>query len=437
MFKFGFALDDEDVDAEIDYILKQAGDKDIRGPSVSKEFKEKSEDVSCVELSIEHLLNSLPTQLSYSPLEIPLSSSPSSPTSASTNESRVHYLSRRDLFDARFQVISEDKDNPDVVENSTKKKNEPIDVSSDPRLQFLDTPSDLVPGVYEGGLKTWECSLDLVDYLDANLDTDDLKGKKVLELGCGTGVPSLYLLQRIFSSPPIESTSEKTVIHFQDYNPSALELVTFPNMLLTWYMSSASQPFLSSQMSHSSSSDFDAPEYPPLDPTIAGDLPVTSSLKNAFQQSLEKYNVQLRFFGGSWKNFKNLIRDSNAQANQSQAQHTFERGLRGYDILLTSETIYRTDSVPELLHAMWEATRPFSSSSSSPSDNFSRLAIFEPNPLLILVAAKVFYFGVGGGLDVFAEAVNKWDGAPGANIQVTTVWEKNVGVGRRIVRVVW
>ncbi|KAJ4466279.1 hypothetical protein J3R30DRAFT_3311244, partial [Lentinula aciculospora] len=344
-----------------------------------------------------------------------------SPTSASTNESRVHYLSRRDLFDARFQVISEDKDNPDVVENSTKKK-EPIDVSSDPRLQFLDTPSDLVPGVYEGGLKTWECSLDLVDYLDANLDIDDLEGKEVLELGCSTGVPSLYLLQRIFSSPPIESTSEKTVIHFQDYNPSALELVTFPNVLLIWYMASASQPFLSSQMSHSSSSDFDAPEYPPLDPTIARDLPVTSSLKNDFQKSLEKYNVQLRFFGGSWKNFKN---------------HTFERGLRGYDILLTSETIYRTDSVPELLHAMWEATRPFPSSSSSPSDNFSRLAIFEPNPLLILVAAKVFYFSVGGGLDVFAEAVKKWDGAPGANIQVTTVWEKNVGVGRRIVRVVW
>ena len=28
-------------------------------------------------------------------------------------------------------------------------------------LSFLDAPSDLVPGVYEGGLKTWECSIDL------------------------------------------------------------------------------------------------------------------------------------------------------------------------------------------------------------------------------------------------------------------------------------
>ena len=34
-------------------------------------------------------------------------------------------------------------------------------------LDFLDAPSDLVvPGVYEGGLiKTWECSLDLVEHL--------------------------------------------------------------------------------------------------------------------------------------------------------------------------------------------------------------------------------------------------------------------------------
>jgi len=43
-------------------------------------------------------------------------------------------------------------------------------------LEFLDAPSDLVPGVYEGGLKTWECSLDLVDYLDGLKDTSSFKG---------------------------------------------------------------------------------------------------------------------------------------------------------------------------------------------------------------------------------------------------------------------
>ena len=43
-------------------------------------------------------------------------------------------------------------------------------------LEFLDAPSDLVPGVYEGGLKTWECSLDLVDYLDGLKDNSSFKG---------------------------------------------------------------------------------------------------------------------------------------------------------------------------------------------------------------------------------------------------------------------
>lgn len=48
-------------------------------------------------------------------------------------------------------------------------------------LQFLDAPSDLIPGVYEGGLKTWECSLDLVDYLDS-IENGDVRGKRVLEV---------------------------------------------------------------------------------------------------------------------------------------------------------------------------------------------------------------------------------------------------------------
>jgi len=40
--------------------------------------------------------------------------------------------------------------------------------------------SDLVKGVYEGGLKTWECALDLVAYLAEQKDS--YEGKKVLEV---------------------------------------------------------------------------------------------------------------------------------------------------------------------------------------------------------------------------------------------------------------
>ena len=50
-------------------------------------------------------------------------------------------------------------------------------------LAFIDNPSDLLPGVYEGGLKTWECSLDLVNCLASfGKETQELYGKRVIEV---------------------------------------------------------------------------------------------------------------------------------------------------------------------------------------------------------------------------------------------------------------
>ena len=63
---------------------------------------------------------------------------------------------RRDLFDARFQLLAQGRDE---------------------QAALVDAPADLVPGVYEGGLKTWECSLDLAAYLDR-----DVRGLRVLEV---------------------------------------------------------------------------------------------------------------------------------------------------------------------------------------------------------------------------------------------------------------
>ena len=49
--------------------------------------------------------------------------------------------------------------------------------------------SDLVPGVYEGGFKVWEGSIDLVELLVR--DKVEMKGKKVIELGCGISLSLL------------------------------------------------------------------------------------------------------------------------------------------------------------------------------------------------------------------------------------------------------
>lgn len=79
-------------------------------------------------------------------------------------------IHRRDLFDARLQLISQDSGSK----------------SDSDALEFIDTPSDLVPGVYEGGMKSWECSFDLVHYLarSDNVVRDSAAGGRILEV-CG------------------------------------------------------------------------------------------------------------------------------------------------------------------------------------------------------------------------------------------------------------
>ena len=80
-------------------------------------------------------------------------------------------------------------------------------------LQGKQNNSDLVSGVYEGGLKVWECSLDLVDFISTN--QVKFQRKKVLEIGCGQGLPGVAALK----------TGALEVV-FQDFNQEVLSNAT-------------------------------------------------------------------------------------------------------------------------------------------------------------------------------------------------------------------
>lgn len=79
--------------------------------------------------------------------------------------------------------------------------------------------SDLIPGVYEGGLKIWECTHDLLMYLSSN--DVDFTGKCVLDLGCGAGLLGVYAL-----------LNKAREVHFQDYNSEVIDFLTIPNVTL-------------------------------------------------------------------------------------------------------------------------------------------------------------------------------------------------------------
>ncbi|KAI5850434.1 hypothetical protein DFP73DRAFT_508890 [Morchella snyderi] len=162
-------------------------------------------------------------------------------------------LPRRELYDVRMQLMSED----------------PLSTSTSTTPKALIGASDIHTSVYEGGLKSWECSLDLVQHLFSAPPTPT--PARVLELGCGTALPSLHLFQAALASgTPCSFT-------LADYNVDVLRLVTLPNLLLVWCMLRAGAAW-----------------------EDEGDLEVTQELVDEFVATLESRGVGVEFVSGGW-----------------------------------------------------------------------------------------------------------------------------------------
>eukprot|EP00123_Amoebidium_parasiticum_P010483 comp20136_c0_seq1/m.24880 comp20136_c0_seq1/g.24880 ORF comp20136_c0_seq1/g.24880 comp20136_c0_seq1/m.24880 type:complete len:292 (-) comp20136_c0_seq1:17-892(-) len=86
--------------------------------------------------------------------------------------------------------------------------------------QALASKTDLIPRVYEGGLKTWECALDLTQFILKHFTAPEVSGLRVLELGCGSALPGICLL------------TMGAHVDFLDYNLEVIEHLTIPNVLL-------------------------------------------------------------------------------------------------------------------------------------------------------------------------------------------------------------
>ncbi|XP_015201712.2 histidine protein methyltransferase 1 homolog [Lepisosteus oculatus] len=163
--------------------------------------------------------------------------------------------------------------------------------------QTAASHSDLIAGVYEGGLRIWECTFDLLGYLESEGVT--FSGKKVLDLGCGAGLLGILALKR--------GAQE---VHFQDYNSTVIEALTLPNVLLNI---------------EEEEEEGEGKSSSPSPKRRATGLQTRAEL------------ARCRFFSGDWASFLTLLLSSGPPPK--------------YDMILTSETIYNTASYPAL-HAV-------------------------------------------------------------------------------------
>jgi protein-histidine N-methyltransferase len=290
-------------------------------------------------------------------------------------------LYRRELFDVKHQLMSEDT-------NMNASSNE----STNDVLLGLGSSSDLLRNVYEGGFKSWECSTDLVDRFAHDLQQDNnsiLITGDLLELGCGTALPSCFLFKRLLS----QSQQQQQQIRSQslvltDYNASVLRLVTLPNLILTWAQSVLTEEELAALQKADDETI----------PIVSDELQLSPSLLARFASDLQRLNLALHFISGSWSpHFLSLL------SSISQ----------GFETVYTSETIYSLETLPVI------------------SD-----LLIELKAKNTYVAAKDIYFGVGGNLVDFLNYLERRN-REGALQMAVDVAKVGGGLQRSIVLITW
>ncbi|TGO22520.1 hypothetical protein BPAE_0164g00070 [Botrytis paeoniae] len=346
-FSFSFAGDDIEIDSTQDAL-----------PSVSNQVAEtgtlaprKSSGAFPVAgqpllpptyHTLEEFLKTLPSQIAYSTLVVKL------------DDGKEIGIPRRELWDVRAQLMAEDEGNGEGL----------LGLGND----------DVKTGVYEGGFKSWESSVDLVKVLNGRSTVGEGR-RRVLELGCGTALPSLAVFQWF-----LENTTSSTSgleLGLADYNPTVLQLVTLPNILLSW-----------AQITNSESWE------------VEGELDIDEALISGFISALTSRNINISLFSGAWSpDFVSLV----TEKLHVSCENT---------IIIGAETIYS----PAALKAFAETL-------------MSLLDLSTGSNKTALIGAKKVYFGVGGSIEDFIEDVT----ARGA--LVTQVREESDGVRRAVIEV--
>ncbi|KAJ4320612.1 hypothetical protein N0V84_005794 [Fusarium piperis] len=350
-FSFGFAGDDISDDEMAPVVPKP-----VSAPTASAFPVPGKPQLPPTHHQLADLLAQLPSKIAYGLLDVTL------------DDGTTIQLPRRELWDVRVQLMAEEEDVAGAQSEGLGNH-------------------DVKTGVYEGGFKSWESSVDLVKVLAAKkaISTLEQMPLRVMELGCGTALPSLALFQWTMAS---KSEKKPLSLILADYNPSVLQLVTLPNFILSWALNNTQLPALQEAF------------------TIEGEVELGPEVLAAFQQSLLESNVTLSFISGAWsQGFVDLIYalpTSNTQPSST--------------LILGAETIYSPFALQAFLETIFVILEKERGTAGSQAGAF--------------VAAKRLYFGVGGSLDDFVDKARE------KGAQVDQLREETEGVRRGVVECV-
>ncbi|KAI5955550.1 hypothetical protein KGF57_003683 [Candida theae] len=251
-----------------------------------------------------------------------------------------HIVYRRELYDVKHQIMMEEKDVSSKLSELLIERND----------------ADVQSNVYEGGFKSWECSFDVVDAIHAVTEKSGLLNSSILELGCGTALPSCYIIKRKFEERDHRSMS----LLVSDFNFEVLRLVTIPNIMINWASTLAVEE-LHRLTTDEVNSRFENNE-----------VFITKELIQEFEKQLQLYNVQIVPVSGSWgREFNQLV------------------GQYKIDFIISSETIYSPDTLPVVAESIKNILENAGTTHGQ-----------------ALIAAKNIYFGVGGSVVDFLTYLN-------------------------------
>ena len=276
---------------------------------------------------------------------------------------------------------------------------------------------EVTPGVYEGGLQVWECSLDLVRYFQqhsihlgsssssptgSNVNNGNAEREKpsaittptartCLELGCGHGLPGCWLLREalqtyygVSKNPDTAAANDsKLPNHAEDDPPFQVVFVDYNDYVID-------------------------------DVTLSNIVINTAGIVDA-KVLAQRHFVQVG--SGDWKDMSRQMSYQDESATNTVNNRMDDN--RRFDFIIAAETTYTPEASKDTAELL-----------------LKHLTIESG---IGWIASKRYYFGVGGGTDALRQAAQQLSRSPAERhclrIETAQVFDNGAGNIREILKV--